>query len=310
MDKPRVGAVGVGLLGSALTGTLLQEGYEVRAYDPDPKRVREHEDRGGRGASSVRSAVEGADIVLLALPTGAIVREVCLGDDGIADSATPGTLVVDATTARPDDSIETGQALAERGIPFLDASVSGSSAMAWERDIVFLVGGDDGDVARARPMLASMARAVHHVGPPGAGARTKLIVNLALGIHRLALAEALTFGEQYGMDLGRLLDVLKDSAAYSRAMDGWGDRMVTGDHGTPRSRIRQHAKDVRLMLDEGAASGAPMLLTSTMAQVLQVAQQQGLGDADNSAVMEVLRRLAGRRKGWLGARRSRRRQPR
>jgi 3-hydroxyisobutyrate dehydrogenase-like beta-hydroxyacid dehydrogenase len=289
---PRVAAVGIGLLGSALTATLLDRGYDVVGYDPDPRRVDEHEERGGRGAASMAAAVHDAEVVLVALPTSDVVREVCLGPGGIASAARPGTLVLDATTSRPSDTIATGRALADRGIGFLDASVSGSSAMAWERDIVIMVGGPDADVARARPVLEDLARSVRHVGPLGSGTRTKLIVNLALGVHRLVLAEALVLGERSGLDLDGLLDVLKDSAAYSKAMDGWGDRMVRGDHEQPRSRIRQHAKDVGLMLDEGAGVGAPLPLTAVLAQVLDQAERLGLADADNSAVIAVLRSAA------------------
>jgi 2-hydroxy-3-oxopropionate reductase len=288
-EGPRVAAIGLGLLGSALTATLLDRGYDVVGYDPEPRRVAEHVERGGREAASIGAAVGDVEYVLLALPTSDIVREVCLGPDGIGSAARPGTLVIDATTARPSDTIATGQALAERGIGFVDASVSGSSAMARERDIVIMVGGPDDEVARARPVLEALARSVRHVGPLGAGTRTKLIVNLALGVHRLVLAEALVLGERSGLDLDRLLEVLKDSAAYSRAMDGWGERMVDGDHDRPRSRIRQHAKDVGLMLDEGAAVGAPLPLTSALSQVLDRAVEQGLADADNSAVIAVLR---------------------
>jgi 2-hydroxy-3-oxopropionate reductase len=284
-----VGAIGIGLLGSALTATLIDRGYDVVAYDPDRRRIEEHEARGGRAADSIAAAVADVDVVLLALPASDIVREVCLGADGIAGAARPGTLVLDATTARPSDTIATGLALAEHGIGFLDTSVSGSSAMAWERDIVIMVGGPDDEVVRARPVLEAIARSVRHVGSLGAGTRTKLIVNLALGVHRLVLAEALVLGERAGLDLDGLLEVLKDSAAYSKAMDGWGERMVYGDHDRPRSRIRQHAKDVGLMLDEGGAVGAPMPLTTVLAETLEQADRLGLSDADNSAVIAVLR---------------------
>ncbi|MGH3482113.1 MAG: NAD(P)-dependent oxidoreductase [Nocardioidaceae bacterium] len=289
MPTPVVAAVGIGLLGSALSATLLDHGYDVVGYDSDPRRIDEHEGRGGRGAASIAAAVRDAEVVLLALPTSDIVREVCLGPGGIASAARPGSLVLDATTARPSDTIATGRALADQGIGFLDASVSGSSAMAWERDIVIMVGGPDADVARARSVLEDLARSVRHVGPLGSGTRTKLVVNLALGVHRLVLAEALVLGERSGLDLDGLLEVLKDSAAYSKAMDGWGDRMARGDHEQPRSRIRQHAKDVGLMLDEGSAVGAPLPLTTVLAQVLDQADRLGLADADNSAVIAVLR---------------------
>ena len=150
----------------------------------------------------------------------------------------------------------------------------------------------EGTPTRWRPVLDAMARSVRHVGGPGAGATTKLIVNLALGAHRLVLAEALVLGERSGLDLPVLLDVLQDSAAYSKAMDGWGERMIAGDHDRPMSRIRQHAKDVGLILEAGQAVGAPLWVGATVAQVLAVAQAQGLSEADNSAVIAVLRRLA------------------
>lgn len=287
-----VGAVGLGLLGSALTGTLLQGDFTVYGFDPDPQRRAEFVERGGTAVESIREVADAAEQILLALPTSDISRTVCLGDDGLASAARPGTVIMDATTARPSDSEAINAALAEHQIDYLDTAISGSSTMAWERDIVVLVGGPADALAKVRPVLEAAARSVRHVGGPGGGARTKLIVNLMLGAHRVVLAEALNLGEQAGVDLDVLLETLKDSAAYSKAMDGWGRRMVEGDHGNPMSRIRQHRKDVGLILDEGRAAGAPLWMASTVAQVLDVAVAQGLGDADNSAVMAVFRNLA------------------
>jgi 3-hydroxyisobutyrate dehydrogenase-like beta-hydroxyacid dehydrogenase len=292
MAGDRVGAVGLGLLGSALTATLLQRGFEVQGFDLDSNRLREHEQRGGHAAGSLREAVEGVDRLLLCLPTSEISREVCLGAGGIATQASAGTVVMDATTARPSDSIAIGSGLAARGLSYLDTTISGSSAMAAQRDIVVMVGGPVEAFDRVRPILDAIARSVLHVGGSGAGATAKLVVNLTLGAHRVVLAEALVLGEQAGLDLNVLLEVLKDSAAYSKAMDVWGDRMVAGDHANPASRIRQHAKDVRLILEQGQAVGAPLWMASTVAQVMLIAEQQGLSDADNSAVIDVLRRLA------------------
>ena len=292
MSSGRVGAIGLGLLGSALTASLLERGFDVQGYDLDEHRRAEFAERGGRVVDSIAAVTDGVDRVLMALPTSDIARSVCLGADGISTTAAAGTVVMDATTARPSDSVAIGAALAECGIDYLDTAVSGSSAMAWERDIVVMVGGDAAALEHGRDVLEAMARSVRHVGGPGSGARTKLIVNLMLGAHRVVLAEALVLGEQSGVDLEVLLATLKDSAAYSKAMDGWGARMIAGDHDQPMSRIRQHAKDVGLILDEGRAAGAPLWMASTVAKVLAVAQAQGLGDADNSGVIAVLRSLA------------------
>ncbi|MPZ89677.1 MAG: NAD-binding protein [Nitriliruptorales bacterium] len=114
-----------------------------------------------------------------------------------------------------------------------------------------------------------------------------------LGVHRVVLAEGLVLGEKAGLDLGRLLDVLKDGAAYSRAMDVWGPRMVERDHVPPASRIRQNAKDFRLIVEQAQRTGSPALLGSTVSQLLGIAEATGLGDIDNSGVAALLRSFAG-----------------
>ena len=280
-------------MGSALTGTLLQRDFEVYGFDPDPQRRQEFTERGGHAVESVGEVAAAADKIVLALPTSDISRTVCLGDDGLATAAKPGTVVMDATTARPSDSVSINAAMTEHGIDYLDTAISGSSTMAWDRDIVVMVGGPAPALEKVRPVLEGAARSVRHVGGPGAGARSKLIVNLMLGAHRVVLAEALNLGEQAGVDLDVLLETLKDSAAYSKAMDGWGRRMVEGDHGNPMSRIRQHTKDVGLILEEGRNAGAPLWMATIVSQVLNVALAQGLGDVDNSGVIAVYRELAG-----------------
>ena len=142
-------------------------------------------------------------------------------------------------------------------------------------------------------VIGCFARSVYHLGPNGAGARTKLIINHVLGLNRLALAEGLVAGMKAKVDMETLLEVLKDSAAYSKAMDQRGQIMIRADYGNPISRIRQHHKDVRLILEQGQKLGSPMPLEQVHQQVLQAAEMNGLADADTGAIIEVLRRLAG-----------------
>lgn len=121
----------------------------------------------------------------------------------------------------------------------------------------------------------------------------KLIVNQALTVHRLALAESLVVAELAGMELATTLEVLKDSLAYSKAMDVWGDRMVAGDHEQPFARVRQSHKDARLIVEHGEALGASVDLARVARAVLAEAEETGLADMDNSSVIEVVRRRAG-----------------
>lgn len=286
----KVGLVGLGLMGSAMGPNLIEAGYDVVGYDTDADRRAEHAARGGSVADSLMAVAE-AGTVILSLPNSDIGRQVCFAEGGLAN-ARP-LLVIDTTTARPSDTLEIGARLAELGIGFVDATMSGNAAQAATRDVVSMVGGTDEHVAAARPVLEAVARSVHHLGPVGSGAVTKLVVNQVLGIHRVALAEGLVMGECAGLDLSTLLDVLRDGAAYSRAMDIWGERMVTGDHLPPSSRIRQSHKDFRLMMEQGQALASPTWLASTVRQLLGTAEATGLGDLDNSGIIEVLRRQAG-----------------
>jgi 3-hydroxyisobutyrate dehydrogenase-like beta-hydroxyacid dehydrogenase len=133
-------------------------------------------------------------------------------------------------------------------------------------------------------------RVREHVGPNGSGARAKLVVNLVLGLNRLALAEGLLFGLRQGLDGPDLLAVLKDSAAYSTAMDVKGERMLT-DRFEPEGKLAQHLKDVELMLEVGHAAGAPLLATALHRQLLTAGVAGGWGERDNSSIIAVLRSL-------------------
>lgn len=153
-----------------------------------------------------------------------------------------------------------------------------------------MVGGEAEVFARCRPILDALSARVRHVGPNGAGARAKLVVNLVLGLNRLALAEGLVFGLRQGLDGKALLALLKESSAYSRAMDIKGQRMVEGNF-EAEGKLVQHLKDVELMLEVGRAAGAPLLATALHRQLLLAGVAGGLGDRDNSSIIEVLRSL-------------------
>lgn len=280
----------MGLLGSALAESLIKAGFTVRGYDTAPERVREHEARGGVPARSPAEAARGATVVMTCLMTADIVRDVLLGPDGAIDAAEPGLVVIDNSTIHPDASAALAGLLAPRGIPMLDAPVAGSSGQARRREAPIVVGGDPEVFARCRPILDALTERARHVGPNGAGARAKLVINLVLGLNRLALAEGLLFGLRQGLDGRALLAVLKESGAYSRAMDLKGERMVDGNF-EAEGKLVQHLKDVELMLEVGHAAGAPLLATALHRQLLLAGVAGGLGDHDNSAIIAVLRSL-------------------
>jgi 2-hydroxy-3-oxopropionate reductase len=288
----RVGIVGVGLMGQAFTHHLLQAGFEVQGFDVDEKRLAEFAGRGGIPVGSPAAAARGVRWIVTSLPTSDIVRQAVLGPDGIAEGAVKGLTLADATTSRPQDSERIGAELAERGIRFLDAAVSGTSAMAWKKDLIIIAGGAQEDFDASRPYFQGMSRAAYRMGPVGAGALTKLIINLILAGNRLALAEGLLLGMKAGMEGESLLAVLQDAACSSKTMIDKGPKMLHGEY-SPEGLVRIALKDSRLMLEQGSRFASPMLMTSLWSQVLQAASAQGLAERDTVAIFEVLREMAG-----------------
>jgi 3-hydroxyisobutyrate dehydrogenase-like beta-hydroxyacid dehydrogenase len=285
-----VALIGMGLLGSALAESLIRAGVTVRGHDLAPERMRQHAERGGVLARSPSEAARGASVVMTCLMTADIVREVLLGVDGALESTSSETVVIDCSTIHPDASATLAVELGRRGIPMLDAPVGGSSGQARRREAPMVVGGDPAVFARCRPILDALSERVHHVGPNGAGTRAKLVINLVLGLNRLALAEGLLFGLRQGLDGKALLAVLQDSAAYSRAMDIKGARMLEGRFDA-EGKLAQHLKDVELMLEVGHTAGAPLLATALHRQLLLAGVAAGHGDRDNSSIIEVLRAI-------------------
>ncbi len=296
MTQKRVAVLGLGLMGGTFASHLLAAGHQVIGYDPDEYRRQEHLDRGGTTADDIGEAVVDCELVVLSLPNSTIALEVCASIAQAANDDPRGIakrLVIDTTTGDPTDSIRAAELLIETGIGYVDATVSGNAAQAGAKDIIFMIGGDDNTVATATDLLAPLCRRVYHVGGVASGMRAKLVVNHILSINRAAVAEGLTVAEKAGVDLEPMLEILKDSAAYSRAMDIWGDRMVAADHEPPNSRVRQSLKDSWIINEHAQSIGASRELVNVARLALTEAVENGLADADNSSVMEVMRRRAG-----------------
>ena len=288
--RGRIGVLGLGLMGEMFVRHLLAEGWVVSGYDPEATARDAVAELGGDVFDSVGEALAGVELVLLSLPNSIVMLEVC---EQIMTSEASALLVIDTTTGDPNDSVLAASRLAEAGHGYVDATVSGNAAQFAERDVIFMVGGEPGDVERAGQVLRALGRHVYALGGVSAGSRAKLVVNHVLSINRTAVAEGLTVAEKAGLDLDSMLELLRDSAAYSRAMDIWGDRMVNGDHDPPASRMRQSHKDSRLINDHAEQIGASHDVVNVVRQLYALAEASGLSDADNSAMMELMRRRAG-----------------
>lgn len=284
-ERTAIGLVGLGLLGSALAERLLAAGYVVAGWDIDPQRRSEHVGRGGHVAASADELCSASPRVLLSLPTGEVVAQVLRDCDS---ALRPGLVIIDTTTGEPEATAALGAGLAKRGVSYLDATVAGSSAQARAGEVVMMVGGERVAFAQCSDLFACLAQQTFHVGGWGAGARMKLVVNLVLGLNRAVLAEGLAFARAQGLDPPLALDILRSGAAYSRAMDVKGDKMLREDF-TPQARLAQHLKDVRLILDAGKSTGAELPLSTIHEQLLSALVAGGFGECDNSAIIKIFK---------------------
>lgn len=295
---PTVAVIGLGIMGSRLAGRLAARGFELRGFDPDSDRMEEFEERGGVPAGSPAEAVRGSRAAILSLPNSEVSKEVCLGSAGISHAEVSPLTVYDATTGRPADAIFLSEKLAEVGVTYCDMTVSGNAQVAERGELVVMMGGTAEAFRAGVPIFEAIGRSHHHLGGVGTGSRMKLLVNHALTIHRMALAETLVVAELAGLDLHATLAVLEDSLAYSKAMDLWGERMIAGDHEPPFARLRQSLKDARLIVEHAHELGAAAPLVEVVAAALSEGESTGLADMDNGAIIEVVRRRSGIGRIW------------
>ena len=274
-----VGVIGLGLMGSALAERFRAAHLRVVGYDPRAECRERLTSFGGEAVATVRAVFAATRTVVLSLPTSDVTFAV------IAEVAelVRGATIIDTTTGEPDATEAIGKQLAERGCEYLDATLTGSSERARAGGVVVTAGGPAEVFAKAEPLFRHFASRWFHVGPWGSGARTKLVVNLVLGLNRAALAEGLALARCCGLDLSAVLVILQSGAAYSRAMDAKGQKMIAGDF-APQAKLSQHLKDVRLILDEGDKTGAELPLSRAHEALLTELVERGLGDWDNSAV--------------------------
>jgi 3-hydroxyisobutyrate dehydrogenase-like beta-hydroxyacid dehydrogenase len=266
-DPSTIGIIGMGLMGSAFQKMTAA----ARGWDIEPERC----------LNAVNSAqvFEHSEIIFLCLPNSEIVHHV------LADAELrPGQIIIDTSTGDPRQMAAMGAALSLKGVHYLDATVSGSSAQLLRREVLLMVGGDAAVYERCRGLFSQFSHESIHIGPCGSGAKMKLVTNLVLGLNRAALAEGLAFSLQLELDAKQVLEVMRRSMAYSRIMDTKGEKMITGDF-SPQAKLSQHLKDVRLMF---AVSPISLPLSEAHLRLLEKAVTRGWGEADNSAVIQAI----------------------
>jgi 3-hydroxyisobutyrate dehydrogenase len=234
------------------------------------------------------------DILISCVSDTPDVEAVLAGDNppGALHGLRAGSLVIDMSTISPHATRALAEKLKAKGVEMLDAPVSGGSEGAAKGTLSIMIGGDAEQVARARPVFEAMGKAITHVGGHGDGQAVKLVNQILVVGHALAMSEALLFAQASGLDLQKTLDAVKAGAAGSWMLSNRGPQIIQRDF-RPGFTIDLQQKDVRLVLAAADQMGVPVLATSLIFNLYRTLQQEGLGGDGNHALVKALEHLAG-----------------
>ena len=291
----RVGFIGLGIMGSRMAANLRRAGHGLVVYNRTRATADAWaQDHGATVAATPAEAAAEAEVVITMVVDGPQVETVLLGEDGVVHGAASGLLCVDMSTISPTQTRRIGAALAERGIHFMDAPVTGSSPKAEDGTLTIMAGGATEDFERARPLFEAMGQLVVHAGALGDGEMIKLINNAVAAVNAAVVGEALLVARRTGIDLDALERVMSAGSGASAMLELKAGPMRRHDY-TTLFKLEHMLKDVRLCLEEGQAAGAPFAFAAQAREILTAASGRDLGDADFAALIEVLEGMAGTR---------------
>jgi len=288
----RIGIIGVGLLGSAVAGRLLQAKFQVKGYDTDPARLKLLQNQGLIVAGSIAELAADSDAVFTILPSLEAVEATILGSRGLLETAAGDCTLIQMSTISPELTRHLAAAALAGGLGFLDAPMSGTSAMVERGDCAIFVAGDRSRAEACQPIFDAIAKKTHYVGDAGMASLAKLATNLLVGLNTAALAEALVLGAKGGLSPALLVEILKDSAGDSKMLEVRGPLMASHRFDA-QMKIDLFLKDFKLMLEEGGRLGVSLPLTSVAQQLAAATAAAGRGDEDLAAIVTIFERLAG-----------------
>jgi 3-hydroxyisobutyrate dehydrogenase len=291
MARPRIGVIGIGLMGLPIAQRLAEQGYAVRVRDVDPQRVALAAPL--PAAEDAATLAAACDVLIVVVVDARQTDEVLFGPRGAADTLRPGQAVLLCPTIGPGDTERIAAALQARGVDAIDTPMSGGPARARDGTMSLMVACADDVFARHEPLLRTMASRLFRVGTrAGDGARTKLVNNLLAAVNLAGAAEALALAVRLGLDASRTLDVIEQSSGQSWIASDRLRRALAGDD-RPRAATALLAKDAALALAAARAAGPEPVLGAAAAAVFAQACADGDAARDDACLFE--RALARRR---------------
>jgi L-threonate 2-dehydrogenase len=286
-NKPRVGLIGLGAMGTGMAGSLRRAGFALSVCDARPGVAERFAAEGGQAVQYPGELASNSDVIVSVVVNAAQTEEVLFGSNGCAQQMSRGSVFVMCSTVDPAWSISTEARLEALGLHYIDAPISGGAAKAASGQMTMMSAAKPAAYAIAEPVLQAMAAKVYRLGDcAGAGSKVKIINQLLAGVHIAAAAEAMALGLREGVDPEALYEVITHSAGNSWMFENRMAHVLAADY-TPLSAVDIFVKDLGLVLDMARASKFPLPLSSTAHQMFMQASTAGFAKEDDSAVIKI-----------------------
>ena len=287
----RVGFIGLGIMGKSMAKNLLKAGHDLVVADLNQEAVEELAAVGAQTAANGAGVAEACQVVITMVPNSPHVRAAVLGENGVAQGAKPGTVLIDMSSIDPTESKAIGAELAKKGIEMLDAPVSGGEPKAIDGTISVMVGGKRELFDRYYDLLMAMAGSVVYVGELGSGNVAKLANQIVVAVNIAAVAEALTFAKKAGTDPELVYQAIRGGLAGSTVMDAKAPMMLAGNF-KPGFRVELHIKDLTNALNAAHAISAPVPLSGQLMEIMQSVKADGCDKEDHSSIVRFYEKLS------------------
>lgn len=286
----KVGFIGLGIMGKPMCANLLKKGFDVTVYTLNSETVKEMEALGAKGAANAKEVGAQVDVLITMVPNSPQVEEVLFGENGAAEGLKAGSAVIDMSSINPVESQRFAKMLAEKGVDFLDAPVSGGEPMAIAGTISVMVGGKQESFDKYYDVMKAMAGSVVRVGEVGAGNVTKLSNQIIVACNIAALSEALVLAKRADVDPQLVFEAIKGGLAGSNVMNAKAPMMIERNF-NPGFRIDLHIKDLQNVLDAAHALHAAVPFSATVMEMMQAVKNDGFGGCDHSKLLHYFEKM-------------------
>jgi 3-hydroxyisobutyrate dehydrogenase-like beta-hydroxyacid dehydrogenase len=283
----RVAFLGLGIMGRPMAANLVKAGHDVAVWNRTPKQV-----EGARTAESPAYAANGAEVVWMCVSDTKAVESVLFGPQGVETSIASGAVVVDSSTISPSAELQFAQRLRAKGVDYVDAPVTGSKVAAEAGSLIFMVGGDEGVLARIDPLFKAMGKQIFRMGETSKGQAAKIVMNLQIALIFEGFAEALTLATKLGVNVDALLPLIQASMVRSGVVDYKAPFIMKRDF-TPNFPLRLMLKDIHLALAAAKEARVKLPALETVEEVYEMAAEDGHQDLDYAATLTLLEKWAG-----------------